>query len=188
MNVLAGMIRTNRVRSELPLRNTERGVQVRKVIYRERFRPPVRRALSALITLGACSVLLTTGLVCVSSSAASAAQATKLAFATPPHRTAIAGESIAPFVVLVEDGIKARATTNLRDSITISSSCVLRGTTVATASDGVATFGALAIVSVGLCTLTATDTSTHMATATSTSVTVMPNTSLLKRHRTRRIT
>ena len=166
MNVLADMIRTKGTRSELTLRNTEGEVQVRKVIPRGRFRPPVRTALSAVITLGACSALLTTGLVFVSASPASAAQAAKLVFATQPHRTAIAGESIATFVVLVEDGFNARATTNLRDSITISSSCVLSGTTVATASDGAATFGALAIVSVGLCTLTATDTSTHMATNT----------------------
>jgi len=177
MNVLAHMIRT-----------TEGEVQERKAMHRGRFRPPVRTALSAVITLGACSALLTTGLVFVSASPASAAQATKLAFATPPHKTAIAGESIATFVVLVEDEFNARATSNLGDSITISSSCVLRGTTVATASDGVATFGALAIVSVGLCTLTATDTSTHMATATSSSVTVMPSTSLHKSHRTRRNT
>jgi hypothetical protein len=187
MNVLADMIRTKGIRSELPLRNTEGKVQVTRALRRRRFRPPVRTALSTVITLGACSALLTTGLVFVSASPASAAQATKLAFVTQPHKTAIAGESIVTFVVLVEDGINARATTNLRDSITISSSCVLSGTTVATASVGEATFGALAIVSVGLCTLTATDTSAHMATATSSSVTVTPNTSLHKRHRTRRI-
>jgi hypothetical protein len=188
MNALGEMIRTKRTRSEVLLRITEGNVRARKVTHRGRFRPPVRTALSAVITLGACSALLTTGLVFVSAPLASAAQATKLAFATQPHRTAVAGESISTFVVLVEDGINARATTNLRDSITISSSCVLSGTTVATASDGAATFGALAIVSVGLCTLTATDASTRMATATSGSVTVMPSTSWHKRHRTRRST
>jgi len=186
MNVLADMMRAKGIRSELPLRDTGGEVRVRKVRHRGRFRLSVRTALSAVITLGACSALLTTGSVFVSASPASAAQATKLAFATQPHRTAIAGKFITAFVVLVEDGINARATTNLRDSITISSSCVLSGTTVATASDGAATFGTLAIVSVGLCTLTATDTSTHMATATSTSVTVMPSTTLHKSHRTLR--
>lgn len=177
MNVLAHIIR-----------NTEGEVLVRKVIHRGRFRPPVRTVLSAVITLGACSALLTTGLVFVSASPASAAQATKLAFTTQPHKKAIAGDSIKTFVVLVEDGMNARATTNLGDSITISSSCVLGGTTVATASDGVATFSALTIVTVGLCTFTATDTSTPMATATSRSVTVRPNTSWHNSHRRRRIT
>jgi hypothetical protein len=187
MNVLADMVRTEGIRSEVPLLNTEGDVQVRKVIHRGRFRPPVRTALSTAMALGACSALLTIGSVFVSASPASAAQATKLAFVIQPHKTAIAGESVTTFVVLVEDGINARATTNLKDSITISSSCVLSGTTVATASDGVATFGALAIVSVGICTLTATDTSAHVATTTSSSVTVTPNTSLHKGHRTRRM-
>ena len=160
-------------------------MEMRKALHRGSFRPPVRTALSAMITLGACSALLTTGLGFVSASPASAAQATKLVFAAQPHKTAVDGKSVATFVVLVEDGINARATTNLSDSI--SSSCVLGGTTVATASDGVATFSSLAIVSVGLCTLTATDTSTPMAAVTSRSVTVRASTSWHRMHRMRRV-
>jgi len=68
MNVLADMMRAKGIRSELPLRNTGGEVRVRKVRHRGRFRLSVRTALSAVITLGACSALLTTGSVFVSAS------------------------------------------------------------------------------------------------------------------------
>src|ERR1019366_2515538 len=111
------------------IRSTEGEVQVKKAKHRGRFRPPVSTALSALITLGACSTLLTTGLVFVSASPASAAQATKLAFTTQPPTTTVAGATLATFKVLIEDVTNAPATTDLTDSVTISSSCALGGTT-----------------------------------------------------------
>ena len=147
-----------------------------KVINRGSGRRSVRSTLAKILTLGACSTLLATGFVFVSASPASAAQATKLAFTTQPPTTAVAGATLATFKVLIEDGTNAPATTDLTDSITISSSCTLGGTAVATAIAGVATFSALAIHTAGACTLTATDTSTTLTTATSTSVTVSPST------------
>jgi len=145
---------------------------MKKVMNREGGRRSVRSTLSAVLTLGACSTILTTGLIFVSASPASAAQATKLAFTTQPPTTSVAGATLATFKVLIEDGTNAPATTDLTDSVTISSSCALGGTTVATASGGIATFSALNIDSARACTLTATDTSRSLTTATSTSVTV----------------
>ena len=149
---------------------------MKKVTNRGGGRRSVRSTLSAILTLGACSTILTTGLIFVSASPASAAQATKLAFTTQPPTTTVAGATLATFKVLIEDGTNAPATTDLTDSVTISSSCALGGTTVATASGGIATFSALAIDTGTSCTLTATDTSTTLATATSTAVTISPST------------
>ena len=139
-------------------------------------RRSVRSTLTAALTLGACSTLLATGLVFISASPASAATATKLSFTTQPPTVAVAGATLATFKVLIEDGTNAPATTDLTDSITISSSCTLGGTAVESAIDGIATFSALAIDTGTSCTLTATDTSTPLTTATSTSVAVSPST------------
>ena len=147
---------------------------MKKVMNRGGGRRSVRSTLSAVLTLGACSTILTTGLIFVSASPASAAQATKLAFTTQPPTTTVAGATLATFKVLIEDGTNAPATTDLTDSVTISSSCALGGTTVATASGGIATFSALIIDETGACTLTGKDTSRNLTTATSTSVTVSP--------------
>ena len=149
---------------------------MKKVMNRGGGRRSVRSTLLAVLTLGACSTILTTGLIFVSASPASAAQATKLAFTTQPPTTTVAGATLATFKVLIEDGTNAPATTDLTDSVTISSSCALGGTTVATAVAGVATFSKLAVDSARACTLTATDTSRSLTTAASTAVAVNPDT------------
>jgi len=149
---------------------------MKKVIRQSGGRRSVRSILLTALTLGACSTIMTTGVLFAVASPASAAQATQLAFTTQPPTTTVAGATLASFEVLIEDGTNAPATTNLTDSITISSSCALGGTTVATASGGTATFNALVIDTGTSCTLTATDTSTTLSKATSTSVTVRPST------------
>ncbi len=98
--------------------------------------------------------------------------ASKVAFTTEPTATTVAGVSLATLRVSVEDstGQVVSTGTGATDSITVTSSCTLAGTTTATASAGVAAFSALVIDTLGSCTLIAKDTSRTLTTVTSSAV------------------
>jgi hypothetical protein len=103
--------------------------------------------------------------------------AAKLGFTTEPLATTIAGATLTSFQVTVENGAGILASNGTADVITITSSCTLAGTTTATASSGVATFGALVIDGgTSPCILTATDSTEALTTAASTGVTVTAGT------------
>jgi hypothetical protein len=103
--------------------------------------------------------------------------AAKLGFTTEPLATTIAGATLTSFQVTVENGAGILASNGTADVIAITSSCTLAGTTTATASSGVATFGALVIYGgTSPCILTATDSTEGLTAATSTGVTVTAGT------------
>ena len=97
---------------------------------------------------------------------------TKLGFASEPPSTSINGIAVATLRVSVQDvyGNTVSSGTGATDSITITSTCTLAGTTTATASAGVVTFSALVIDTLGSCTLIAKDTSRTLTTVTSSAV------------------
>ena len=134
-----------------------------------------RSSLGKVLSVVACSALLATGALLVSASPAGAATATQLAFTTQPPSGATINVNVTTFKVTVEDGTGALATTNLTDSIGITSSCGLGGTVTTNAVAGVATFSALQFTATGgPCTLTAAD--AGLTSATSSAVTVYPTT------------
>jgi len=100
----------------------------------------------------------------------------KLGFTTQPQTSVIAGAVMTAFAVKVEEsnGIPITSGTGATDSIVLSSTCTLEGTTTVAAVGGVATFSAVAIKTGTSCTLIATDASRTLATATSNLVTVLP--------------
>ncbi len=99
---------------------------------------------------------------------------TEIAFSTEPSGTPTAGTALSPFAVSVEVSNGGRS--NYGDTITLTSTCKLAGTTSVAASSGVATFSDVIIDSTGACYLTATDASRTLATATSSLVNVEPGT------------
>lgn len=134
-----------------------------------------RSTLNKVLSVGACSALLAAGAIIVTALPASAATATQLAFTTQPPSSVTVSTNVATFKVTIEDGTGALATTNLTDTIGITSSCGLGGTISTAAVAGVATFSALQFTATGgPCTLTAAD--TGLTSATSSAVTVYPTT------------
>lgn len=133
--------------------------------------------VSGTATLGAGNVTVTnpdtgtgtgTGIFTVYSTTA-----TKLGFTTEPLATTVAGATLTSFQVTVENGAGTLASNGSADVIVITSACTLAGTTNATSSSGVATFGALVIDGgTSPCTLIATDSTETLTTATSSGVTV----------------
>jgi hypothetical protein len=101
-----------------------------------------------------------------------AGTATKLLFTTQPPATVVAAAVLAPFKVSTTDayGNVATTGTDATDTVVLTSTCTLGGTTSAVAVAGVATFSALTITSDGSCTLTATDSTHTLTTAASTAV------------------
>jgi hypothetical protein len=131
----------------------------------------LRSTLGKILSVGACSALLVTGVVLATANAASAATATQLAFTTQPPAGVTVNTNVTTFRVTVEDGTGALATTNLTDTIALASSCALGGTQSVGAIGGVATFSALQFSATGgPCTLTASD--AGLTSATSSAVTV----------------
>jgi hypothetical protein len=135
----------------------------------------VRSALAKVVSIGACSALMIAGAIVIAASPAGAATATQLAFTTQPPTTATINTNLATFRVTVEDSTGALATTNLTDSITLTSSCAIAGTDSATAVAGVATFSAVQFSTAGgPCTVVAAD--GGLTSATSSAFTVYPTT------------
>lgn len=101
---------------------------------------------------------------------------TQVGFKTEPATTASSGTTIPLFTVAVEEsnGLTVTSTTGYNDTIAVTSTCKLTGTTSAVAIAGIATFNNLIIETAGPCTLVATDSSRTLATATSTSIAVAP--------------
>jgi hypothetical protein len=106
--------------------------------------------------------------------AVTAGTPTKVLFTTQPPATVVAAAVLAPFKVSITDvyGNVETAGAYATDTVTITSTCTLGGTTTGVAVAGVATFSALTITTDGSCTLTATDTTaTHtLTTAVSSAV------------------
>jgi hypothetical protein len=135
-----------------------------------------RSALGKILSVGACSALLVTGVVLATATAASAAGApAKVVFTTEPTSPTTAGSPLASFAVSIEDGSSALVATST-DTILITSSCSLAGTMSVAAVGGVATFTAVAINTGTSCTLLATDTTENLTTDTSSVITVNPTT------------
>ncbi len=133
-----------------------------------------------ITSTGACTLtatdttnVLTTDTVASNAMTSYATTATKLGFSVEPLSTTTAGATLTSFSVKVENGAGALASNGSADVIAITSACTLAGTTTATASSGVATFGAL-VVDGGTspCTLIATDSTEALTTATSSGVAV----------------
>jgi hypothetical protein len=135
----------------------------------------MRSTLNKVLSIGACSALLATGVLIATELPASAATATQLAFTTQPPAGVTVNTNVTTFKVTVEDGTGALATTNLTDTIAITSSCALGGTQSVAAVAGVATFSALQFTATGgPCTLVAAD--AGLTSATSSAVTVYATT------------
>jgi hypothetical protein len=134
----------------------------------------------AITSTGACTLTaadtsnaLTTDTVASNAMTSYATTATKLGFSVEPLSSTTAGATLTSFSVKVENGAGALASNGSADVIAITSACTLAGTTTATASSGVATFGALVIDGgTSPCTLIATDSTEALTTATSSGVTV----------------
>jgi hypothetical protein len=97
----------------------------------------------------------------------------KLGFSTEPPTTSAAGALLTTFKVSTEqgNGIPVTSGSDTTDTVSITSTCKLLGTTSAAEVAGVATFSNVSIQSSGTCTLVATDASTSLiASATSTSI------------------
>jgi hypothetical protein len=86
--------------------------------------------------------------------------AVKLGFKTAPPSTAAASTALPTFTVATEDtyGNVVTSGAGLTDTINITSSCALSGTTSAVETAGLATFSDVIINTVGACPLLATDT------------------------------
>jgi len=100
-----------------------------------------------------------------------AGAATQVVFTTAPPTTETTPSTIlATFRASVEDanGNVVTTGTGSSDTIAITSTCTLGGTTTAAAVAGVATFSALSINATGACVLTATDSSRTLTVATHT--------------------
>jgi hypothetical protein len=139
----------------------------------------LRSALGKILSVGACSALLVTGVVLATATAASAAGvATQVKFTVQPTSPTTAGSPLASFAVSIEDGSSAVETTGASstDTVAITSSCTLAGTLSVAAVAGVATFTAVAINTGTSCTLLATDTTENLTTDTSSAVSVNPTT------------
>ncbi len=108
--------------------------------------------------------------------AISPAAASKLVWQTAPVATAVAGTTLSPVVVTVEDAF-GNVVTNDNSTVTLTLSSKTFGngssTVTATASDGVATFSSLAINATGSFRITASD-SASLTTVTSGSVVMTP--------------
>jgi hypothetical protein len=131
----------------------------------------LRSALGKILSVGACSALLATGVVLATATAASAATATQLAFTTQPPSAVTVNTNVTTFRVTIEDATGVLATTNLTDTVAITSSCSLGGTDSEAAVAGVATFSLVQFSATGgPCTLTAAD--AGLTSATSSAVTV----------------
>jgi hypothetical protein len=104
--------------------------------------------------------------------AITAGTATKVAFTTQPPATVVSSTVLTAFKVSIEDayGNVETTGTNSTDTVALTSSCTLGGTTSAVAVAGVATYGALSITGTGSCTLTATDSTHPLTTAASNAV------------------
>ncbi|OYV58761.1 MAG: hypothetical protein B7Z69_08860, partial [Actinobacteria bacterium 21-73-9] len=99
----------------------------------------------------------------------------KLGFSVQPPTTAAVGIALSAFKVSTEQGNGTVLTTgpNTADTISLTSTCKLTGTTTAVEIAGTATFTNVVIQSTGSCTLVASDlTSSLIASATSTAVVV----------------
>ena len=152
-------------------------IRMRKLVNRKEGRRSLGSVMKSLVAVGATSALMLAGLAFVAASPASALAGTHLVFTVEPGATATAGSALASFAVTVEDGSGNPATSpGASDTIQLSSSCTLTGTTLATASSAVATFTAVTITTGTSCTLTATDTLSpdNGFTATSSAITVNP--------------
>lgn len=131
--------------------------------------------MRSVVAIGATSALMVAGLAFVAVSPASAAAGTHLGFTVEPTSTTTAGTALASFQVTVEDASNNPATdSSATDTIAITSSCTLTGSTPAAASSAVVNFTGVAITVGTSCTLTASDT-THpgITSAPSTSITVI---------------
>jgi hypothetical protein len=120
---------------------------------------------------GACALLATdtpTGGTATANVTVTPAAASKLAFTTAPPATAGAGVVLTTFKVSSEDQYGNLAT-GATDTVGLSSSCTLGGTTSVAEVAGVATFSAVSINQVGSCILIASDTLNNAITATSSS-------------------
>lgn len=94
---------------------------------------------------------------------------THLAFVTAPPTTVNGtGITLSTFEVGVEDAFGNIETTGVGfgDTIVLSSTCGLSGTTSVVASAGLATFSTVSFTTTGACTLTATDSTRTLTTAT----------------------
>jgi hypothetical protein len=136
--------------------------------------------LRKVISLGACSALMATGVLLATATAASAAGTpTKVVFTVNPTSPTTAGAPLSSFSVSIEDATSAVETTGASstDTITITSTCTLAGTLSMAAVAGVATFATGVAINTGTsCTLIATDTTENLTTDTSSAVTVNPTT------------
>ncbi len=106
---------------------------------------------------------------------------THLAFVTAPPTTVNGiGTALATFEVAVEDvyGNIDSTVTGSTDTIVLSSSCGLGGTTTEAATAGAATFSNVSFSGTGSCVLTATDTSRTLTVATATTSVGVPQAAL----------
>lgn len=114
-----------------------------------------------------------------SSISVSSTSPTKLGFSTEPPTAATAGSLLATFRVSTEQGNGITVTTgaDTTDTVVLTSTCKLLGTTAAAEVAGVATFSDVSFQSSGSCTLVASDASNSAITAsTSTSILVSAST------------
>ena len=104
----------------------------------------------------------------------------KLGFSVQPPTTSAAGAVMAAFQVSTESGNGTVQTvgSNTSDTVTISSTCTLYGTTTAAEVNGTATFSNVSFQKAGSCTIVATDATAPaiIAAATSTAITVTAGT------------
>ena len=122
-------------------------------------------------TTGSCALSAVdapTGGTATATVAVTPAAASKLAFTTAPPATAGAGVALTTFKVSSEDQYGNLAT-GATDTIALSSSCTLGGTTSIAESAGVATFSTTSINQVGSCILIASDSTNSAITSTSSS-------------------
>ncbi len=112
---------------------------------------------------------------------------THLAFVTAPPTTVNGtGIALTAFEVAVEDVYNNVETTGIgaTDSILLSSTCGITGTTTETTAAGEATFTGISFTSTGTCTLTATDESRSITVATATVSVGQPQAALSIRTKT----
>ncbi len=134
----------------------------------------LRSTLKKVVSVGAGSVLLASGVLLATALPASAATAaTQVAFTTAPPSAVTVGVTITTFRVTIEgsDGNVANNDATDTVGITASGGCTLGGTQSVAAVANVATFSAMTITSTGGCTLTATDTTNTLTTANSGTIT-----------------
>lgn len=132
---------------------------------------------SCTLTASDSSRTLTTAVS--STIAVSSTTPTKLGFSTEPPTAATAGSLLATFRVSTEQGNGITVTTgaDTTDTVVLTSTCKLLGTTAAAEVAGVATFSDVSFQTSGSCTLVASDASNSAITSsTSTSILVSAST------------